>query len=110
MEAAAPNCRTRRPSIIKGLHLSDAAIHEQFYSRDSSDARDHGLGDLIGVPNLPSGTVMEISFFCCSPTSEEGCRSLNPGVSMEPGLTAFTRMRRFFKSVVHVRTNERAYQ
>jgi hypothetical protein len=40
MEAAAPNCRTRRPSIIKGLHLCDAAIHEQFYSRDSSDARD----------------------------------------------------------------------
>ena len=31
------------PSIIKGLHLCDAAIHEQFYSRDSSDARDHGL-------------------------------------------------------------------
>src|SRR5918992_4075420 len=48
IEAAAPNCRTRCPSIIKGLHLCDAAIHEQFYSRDSSDARDHGLGDLIG--------------------------------------------------------------
>jgi hypothetical protein len=27
--------------------------------------------------------------------------------SMEPGLTAFTRMRRAFKSVVHVRANER---
>ena len=38
-----------------------------------------------GVPNLPRGTVLDISFFCCSPTSEEGCRSLNPGVSMEPG-------------------------
>src|SRR5262245_15889003 len=31
----------------------------------------HGLGNLIGVPNLPNGTVLEISFFCCSPTSEE---------------------------------------
>src|SRR5262245_41975096 len=46
--------------LFKGLHLCDAAIHEQFYSRDSSDARDHGLGDLIGVPNLPNGTVLEI--------------------------------------------------
>jgi hypothetical protein len=36
------------PLFIKGLHLCDAAIHEQFYSRDSSDARDHGLDDLIG--------------------------------------------------------------
>jgi hypothetical protein len=26
---------------------------------------------------------------------------------MEPGLTAFTRMRRAFRSVVHVRANER---
>jgi hypothetical protein len=31
----------------------------------------------------------------------------SPGVSMGPGLTAFTRMRRSFKSVVHVRANER---
>jgi hypothetical protein len=86
MEAAAPNCRTRCPSIIKGLHLSDAAIHEQFYSRDSSDARDHGLGDLIGcVPNLPSGTVLEISFFCCSPTSEEGSRYSTQVCRWSPG-------------------------
>ena len=29
------------------------------------------------------------------------------GVSLKPGLTAFTRMRRSFKSVVHVRANDR---
>src|SRR5260370_7213094 len=56
---------------------------------------------------MPSGTVLEIIFKRCSPASEEASRSLSPGVSMEPGLTAFRRMRRSFKSVVHVRANER---
>ena len=50
---------------------------------------------------------MEMIFLRCSPTSDEASKSLSPGVSIEPGLTAFTRMRRSFKSVVHVRANER---
>src|SRR5436309_11951019 len=41
------------------------------------------------------------------PFLRKRARSLSPGVSMEPGLTAFTRMRRSFRSVVHVRANER---
>jgi hypothetical protein len=69
-------------------------IHEQFYSRDSSDARDHGLGDLIGVPNLPNGTVLEISFFCCSPTSEEGSRYSTQVVNKPPSETEI-----YFKSL-----------
>jgi hypothetical protein len=59
------------------------------------------------VPSLPSGTMVEIIFLGCSPASKEASRSLSPGVSMEPGLMAFTRMRRSFKSVVQVRANER---
>ena len=60
-----------------------------------------------GVPNLPSGTLLEIICLRCCPISEEDSSSLSPGVSIEPGLTAFTRMRRCFRSVVHVRANER---
>src|SRR2546426_6360742 len=48
-----------------------------------------------------------IIFLRFSPTPEEASKSRAPGVSIEPGLTAFTRMRRAFKSVVHVRANER---
>jgi hypothetical protein len=60
-----------------------------------------------GVPNLPSGTMLVIIFRRSAPASEESGKSFNPGVSIDPGLTAFTRMRRSFKSVVHVRANER---
>src|SRR6202023_3761524 len=60
-----------------------------------------------GVPNLPTGVLLEIIFLRSSPASDEASRSFRPGVSMEPGLTAFTRMPRSFKSVVHVRANER---
>src|SRR5262249_1970645 len=60
-----------------------------------------------GVPSLPSGMLLESIFKYCSPDPLEAVRSLSPGVSIGPGLTAFTRMRRSFKSVVHVRANER---
>ena len=40
--------------------------------------------------------------------SVEVSSSCNPGVSIKPGLIAFTRMRRCLRSVVHVRANERA--
>src|SRR4029077_734387 len=60
-----------------------------------------------GVPRRPSGTVFEIIFLRCFPVSEEASSSLSPGVSIGPGLTAFTRIRRSFKSVVQVRANER---
>ena len=50
--------------------------------------------------------MLEIIFLRCCPVSEEASRSLSPGVSMEPGLTAFTRMQRSFKSVVRVRAND----
>jgi len=39
--------------------------------------------------------------------SVEAYFSLNPSVSITPGLIAFTRIRRSLKSVVHVRANER---
>jgi hypothetical protein len=70
----------------------------------SSEARNTtALAISSGVPSLPSGTLLEMFFNRCWPVSEEPRSPLSPGVSIEPGLTAFTRMRRSFKSVVHVR-------
>jgi hypothetical protein len=54
-----------------------------------------------------SGTLSATICLRFSPTSEEASSSRDAGVSIEPGLTALTRMRRSFKSVVHVRANER---
>jgi hypothetical protein len=48
------------------------------------------------LASLASGTVLRIIFRRCWPVSEEASRSFSPGVSMEPGLTAFTRIRRSF--------------
>jgi hypothetical protein len=67
----------------------------------SSDARNTtALAIYAGVPSLPSGTWWKAPFKRCWPASAEASRSFSPGVSVTPGLTAFTRMRRPFKSVV----------
>jgi hypothetical protein len=98
---------------LNGLHLCEAAIHERFRSRDIAAVV--GCENITAfaissaVPNLPSETVLEIIFARCSPVCEETSRSLSPGVSMKPGLTAFTRMRRSFKSVVNVRAKRTLY-
>ncbi|PYQ48997.1 MAG: hypothetical protein DMF78_19615 [Acidobacteria bacterium] len=60
-----------------------------------------------GLPSRPSGTMPAIAFRRCSPAPVDAASSVSPGVSMGPGLTAFTRMRRSFRSVVHVRANDR---
>jgi len=48
-------------AAINGLHLREAAIHEQFRSRDVAAVvgcqKHHELSDLIGMPNLPNGTM-----------------------------------------------------
>ena len=70
----------------------------------SSDARNTtALAISLAVPGLPSGILSDIMFKRCSPAA----LPCHAGVSINPGLTAFTRMRRSFKSVVHVRANER---
>src|SRR5437660_7494848 len=51
--------------------------------------------------------MVEIAAIRCWLASEEAISLLSPGVSIGPGLTAFTRMRRSFRSVVQVRANER---
>jgi hypothetical protein len=43
----------------------------------------------------------------CSSASVASSKSLSQGVSIQPRLMALTRMRRCFRSVVHVRANER---
>jgi hypothetical protein len=60
-----------------------------------------------GVPNQPSGVSFSIIFLRSSQVSVEANRSPRPGVSIEPGLIAFTRIWRSLRSVVHVRANER---
>ena len=61
----------------------------------SSDARKTtALAIPSGVPSLPSGTKVDSVFRRCSATPVDATRSFSPGVSMGPGLTAFTRMRR----------------
>src|SRR5215470_2618124 len=94
-------------NIAFTLHLCDAAINSRAVAAVVGGEKHHGFGNLIGRTKLPSGVTLEIIFLRCTPVSEEASRSLSPGVSMEPGLIAFTRMRRSFKSVVHVRANER---
>ena len=74
----------------------------------SSEARNPtALAISSGVPNLPSGTRVASLCQRGSPASAEATRSCSPGVSIGPGLTAFTRMRRACRSVVQVRANER---
>src|SRR5215469_17113934 len=94
-----------------GLHLCEATIHEQFRSCNVATVvggeEHHGPGDLIGgAESAERNSVGQhlqalLAGFCGSQ------QVVSPGVSVAPGLTAFTRMRRCFKSVVQVRANER---
>jgi hypothetical protein len=59
------------------------------------------------VPRRPSGTMVSSIFSRCCPVSDDPISSLNPGVAVEPGLTALTRMRRALRSVAQVRAKER---
>jgi hypothetical protein len=109
--AGAPGLESKNVILKNALEMSDefALILERLRTRDfSPTARNTtALATSSGVPNLPSGTALEICVRRCSPTPEEASKSLNPGVSINPGLIAFTRMPRTFRSVVHVRANER---
>ena len=97
-------------SATGDLHLGETAIHEQLGSRDVAAVvgreKHHGLGDLLGCAEPAEGNTLEIIYLRCWPVSEPSS-SLSPGVSVEPGLTALTRMRRACKSVVQVHANAR---
>jgi hypothetical protein len=70
----------------------------------SSDARNTtALAISSGLPSRPIGTAVDSAFSRCCPVSDEAINSPKPGVSVDPGDIAFTRMRRDFKSVVQVR-------
>ena len=93
------------------LHLRESTIHEQFDSRDVAaivgGEKHNGFSGLIGRSEPTERNAVGDHLVRFSPTSEEASNSRDAGVSIDPGLTAFTRMRRSFKSVVHVRANER---
>lgn len=69
MEAAAPNCRTRRPSIIATPPSTNSSIPVIRRMRET-----HGLGDLIGYAEPAERNSIGNQVLCCSPTSEEGSR------------------------------------
>src|SRR6266478_6068397 len=96
---------------MHGLHLCEAAIHKQFRSRDVTAVvgceKHHGLRDLIGCAEPAERNTAGQRLQALLARSVEAAKFFSPGVSIGPGLTAFTRMRRSFKSVVHVRANER---
>src|SRR5215510_14724236 len=74
----------------------------------SSEARKTtALATSSDVPSLPSGALVRIAFKPSRPAPADATASFNPGVSMRTGLTAFTRMRRCFKSVVQIRAKQR---
>ena len=73
----APTHNERRTNVGLGLRAYTCATPPSTNSSIPVIRRireTHGLGNLIGVPNLQNGTVLEISVFCCSPTSEEDSR------------------------------------
>jgi hypothetical protein len=58
----------------------------------------HGLRDFIGSAEPAKRTLLAIDVRRSAPDGEEASRSFKPGVSVEPGLTAFTRIRRVLRS------------
>jgi len=99
------------PAALHGLHLCPAAIHTHFRARDVATVvggeKHHGLRDLIGCPKPAEWHTVGKHCKRRSPAPVDATRSCSPGVSMAPGLTAFTRMRRACMSVVQVRANAR---
>ncbi len=93
------------------LYLRDSTIDEQLGSCDVAaviGGEEHDRSrDLIWRTEWSERNVLAIIARRCSPTDDDARRSQNPGVSVDPGLTAFTRMRRDLRSVAQVRTNDR---
>ena len=74
----------------------------------SSDARNEAVDAISsGRPSRPNGTAAANWERAWSAPSFVGACCSKIGVSIGPGLIAFTRMRRSFNSTVHVRTSER---
>jgi hypothetical protein len=91
--------------------LRETAIDEEFSSCHITAVirgqKHHCLGDLIGPTEPAKWNAAMNHFDSFLALSAEASRLFNPGVSIVPGLIALIRMRRSFKSVVHVRANER---
>ena len=82
--------------------MCESTIDEQLDSRDVTGVVG---GETSDVPSLPSGVAAAMSFRRRRPLATMLVR---PDVLMDPGLIAFTRIRRCFKSIVQVRAKERA--
>jgi hypothetical protein len=97
------------PSAIGGLDLCETIIHKQFRPRDVAAVvgreKHDGFRDLIGCAEPAKRN--DAGNHLPALRARFRSKSLNPGVSIDPGLTALTPMRRSFRSVVHVRANER---
>src|SRR5258708_9070585 len=74
----------------------------------SSEARNTtALAMSSGSPNRPSGMLASIDLKYCSLCSSFSAKPLRPGVLVEPGLTALTRIFRYFMSKIQLRAKER---
>ena len=93
------------------LYLGQAAVDEQLDSGDVTAVigceKHDGFGDFIRRAEPTERRHGGNHFLRCSPASDEANSPFKPGVSIKPGLIAFTRMRRSLRSVVQVRANER---
>ena len=75
--------------------------------RSSATRNTTAFANSLGISNLPSGALLESIFQRCSAAPAQATRLFSPAISMRPGPTGFTRIRRPFESVIHVRANER---
>src|ERR1700720_2158248 len=74
----------------------------------SSEARKTAaLAISSGVPKRPIGTLLTILANICWPAGPDCASRSYAGVLIGPGLSAFTRIFRSFKSIVQVRANDR---
>src|ERR1700675_1890145 len=87
------------------LDLGSAAVNEQLDARDETGVirrqKQRHLRNFLGFPHAShrdGGTIRA--------STSAACRFAR-GVLIGPGLTTFERIRRCYRSVVQVRTNER---
>src|ERR1700693_3308671 len=96
-----------RRLVQRTLYLSQSAVDKYLDSGDETAVvrrqKHDGFRNLIAATDSPQRHHGARS----RPTSDELNNSRSPSVSIGPGLTAFTRIRRALRSVVQVRAKDR---
>jgi len=94
-----------RMSLLLSINLGSPAVNEQFDTGDETGVigreKQRHLRNFLRFPMRPIGMVDTIRAI----TSQTAIRQRRVD---RPGLTTFERIRRSFRSVVQVRTNDRS--